>query len=164
MKDLSNQEPVAWRVKWPAIGGGHKWIMVDRPLMEKEGFVNEPLYTTPPAQPAQREWIETACALIKAADDAAADRDYMLDSNDCIRVLRGEWKGEFLNDMPKQPASPAAQPAVPLTDEQIDAIRFSIPTKAVTQRDFEIARSIEAAHGITPPSALPNPPRSGCSR
>jgi len=44
-------------------------------------------------QPAQQEWIETACALIKAADDAAADSDYMLDSNDCIKVLRGQWKG-----------------------------------------------------------------------
>jgi hypothetical protein len=43
----------------------------------------------------------------------------------------------------------AAQPApVPLTDEQINTIRFSIPTKAVTQRDFELARAIEAAHGI----------------
>ena len=41
--------------------------------------------------------------------------------------------------------TPPAQPApVPLTDEQIDAIRFSIPTKAVTQRDFELARAIEA--------------------
>jgi glutaredoxin 3 len=28
----------------------------------------------------QQEWIETACALIKAADDAAHDSDYMLDS------------------------------------------------------------------------------------
>ena len=44
------QEPVAWRVKWPAIGGGHKWLMVDLPLMEKEGFVNEALYTSSPAQ------------------------------------------------------------------------------------------------------------------
>jgi hypothetical protein len=69
--------------------------------------------TTPPAAPVQEpsnynEFVETACALIKAADDAAADRDYMLDSDDCIRVLRGEWKGEVLNDMPKQPAPPAA--------------------------------------------------------
>jgi hypothetical protein len=47
-------------------------------------------------------------------------------------------------------AKAAAQPApVPLTDEEIDAIRFSIPTKAVTQRDFELARAIESAHGIT---------------
>jgi hypothetical protein len=36
----------------------------------------------------------------------------------------------------------------PLTDEQINKIRFDIPTKAVTQRDFELARAIEAAHGI----------------
>jgi len=42
------QEPVAWRVKWPAFGGGYRWLMVDSPLMEKEGFVNEPLYTAPP--------------------------------------------------------------------------------------------------------------------
>jgi hypothetical protein len=46
--------------------------------------------------------------------------------------------------------TPPAQPArVPLTDDQINTIRFSISTKAVTQRDFELARSIEAAHGIT---------------
>jgi hypothetical protein len=56
------------------------------------------------------EWIETACALIKAADDAAADRDYMLDSDDCIAVLRGTWKAPLANDMPKQPAPPT-QPA-----------------------------------------------------
>jgi hypothetical protein len=55
--------------------------------------------------------VETACALIKAADDAAADRDYMLDSDDCIAVLRGTWKAPLANDMPKQP-TPTAQPAV----------------------------------------------------
>lgn len=46
------------------------------------------------------ELIEELCARIKAADDVAADDDYMLDSNDCIAVLRGTW-GE----------SSAAQPA-----------------------------------------------------
>jgi hypothetical protein len=56
------------------------------------------------------EFVETACALIKAADDAAADRDYMLDSDDCIAVLRGTWKAPLANDMPKQP-TPTAQPA-----------------------------------------------------
>lgn len=40
---------------------------------------------------------------------------------------------------------PAAQRQwVGLTDGERDAIRFSIPTKAVTQRDFELARAIEA--------------------
>jgi hypothetical protein len=54
-------------------------------------------------QPAQQEWIETACALIKAADDAAHDSDYMLDSNDCIKVLRGQWNGPLMNDKPAAP-------------------------------------------------------------
>jgi hypothetical protein len=81
-----------------------------------------------PVQPVQEpsnynEFVETACALIKAADDADADRDYMLDSDDCIAVLRGTWKAPLTNDMPKQP-TPTAQPAVPLTDEQKDAARW----------------------------------------
>lgn len=41
-------EPVAWRVRWPKVGGGHAWVMNDAPLMAEHGFVNEPLYTTPP--------------------------------------------------------------------------------------------------------------------
>jgi len=44
--------------------------------------------------------IDSLCALIKAADDACADMDYMLDSNDCISVLRGTWRGPLLNDHP----------------------------------------------------------------
>ena len=32
-----------------------------------------------------------------------------------------------------------------LTDDEIDEIRFRIPTKAVTQRDYEVARAIEQA-------------------
>jgi hypothetical protein len=47
------QEPVAWRVRWPKVGGGHTWVMNDAPLMAEHGFVNEPLYTTPP----QRTWV-----------------------------------------------------------------------------------------------------------
>lgn len=38
---------------------------------------------------AERERI---CAAIKAEDDHCADRDYMLDSDDCIAVARGQWK------------------------------------------------------------------------
>ena len=37
---------------------------------------------------------EAACAEIKAADDKASDNDYMLDSNDCIAVIRGTWQAE----------------------------------------------------------------------
>lgn len=46
--------------------------------------------------------IDDLCTKIKAADDAAADRDYMLDSNDCIAVLRGEWKGPLAMDKPER--------------------------------------------------------------
>ena len=42
------QEPVAWRVRWPKMGGGYAWVMNDAPLMAEHGFINEPLYTTPP--------------------------------------------------------------------------------------------------------------------
>ena len=48
------QEPVAWRVRWPRMGGGYKWIMNDAPLMAEHGFVNEPLYTSPPAS---KPWV-----------------------------------------------------------------------------------------------------------
>lgn len=44
--------------------------------------------------------IEDMCARIKAADDAAADNGYMLDSEDCIAVLRGEWTAPVANDCP----------------------------------------------------------------
>jgi hypothetical protein len=34
---------------------------------------------------------ERMCAAIKAADDKASEGDYMLDSDDCISVVRGTW-------------------------------------------------------------------------
>lgn len=50
---------------------------------------------------AQARWIgwqaaaaaerERLCAAIKAADDKASEGDYMLDSDDCISVIRGTW-------------------------------------------------------------------------
>jgi hypothetical protein len=72
-------------------------------------------------------------------------------SDDLKKHIRAGLKSAFTatGRQSLQDATPPAQPAVPLTDEQIDAVRFSIPTKAVTQRDFELARAIEAAHGIT---------------
>jgi hypothetical protein len=39
---------------------------------------------------AERDRI---CAAIKAADDKANEGDYMLDSDDCISVVRGTWMG-----------------------------------------------------------------------
>ena len=37
---------------------------------------------------------EAACANIKQADDKASEGDYMLDSDDCISVIRGTWRGD----------------------------------------------------------------------
>lgn len=65
--------------------------------------------TTPAQDVTWNEYVETACALIKAADDAAADCDYMLDSDDCIKVLRGQWKAPLANDCPPRPQPAPAQ-------------------------------------------------------
>ena len=35
---------------------------------------------------------ERICAAIKAEDEHCADGDYMMDSDDCIEVVRGTWK------------------------------------------------------------------------
>ena len=57
--EAEKQEPVAWRVRWPKIGGGYAWVMNDAPLMEEHGFVNEPLYTSPPQRhPLTFEQVE----------------------------------------------------------------------------------------------------------
>ena len=64
--------------------------------------------------------IGDLCARIKAADDAAADRDYMLDSNDCIAVLRGEWKGPLTMDKPDR----ASHGQAPADSVQEDAARY----------------------------------------
>jgi hypothetical protein len=39
-------------------------------------------------QASRRAALEEACAAIKAEDDRQSDNDYMLDSDDCIRVIR----------------------------------------------------------------------------
>jgi uncharacterized lipoprotein YajG len=40
------------------------------------------------ARAAREAALEECCAAIKAEDDRMADEDYMLDSDDCIRVIR----------------------------------------------------------------------------
>ncbi len=51
-----------------------------------------------PAEAYERGYMDGAarereriCAAIKAEDDYMVDRDYMLDSDDCIKVARGLW-------------------------------------------------------------------------
>ena len=36
--------------------------------------------------------IERLCTAIKAEDDHCADGDYMMDSDDCISVVKGTWE------------------------------------------------------------------------
>lgn len=68
--------------------------------MGKPMYEVRALYTAPPAAPDSKSdpviwnyFVSVASTLIKAADDAAVENDYMLDSDDCIKVLRGEWTG-----------------------------------------------------------------------
>ncbi len=75
--------------------------------------------------------IDDLCARIKAADDAAADRDYMLDSNDCIAVLRGEWKGTLAMDKPER-ASHGQAPA-----QAAPSYKDSTPDLHVVDSAFE---------------------------
>ena len=61
--------------------------------------VGTKLYATPPTQAAgrvledaARQERERICAAIKAEDDYCVDQgDYMLDSDDCIKIVRSEW-------------------------------------------------------------------------
>ena len=42
---------------------------------------------------------ERICAAIKAEDDYCVDHgDYMLDSDDCIKIVRGEWVRDALSE------------------------------------------------------------------
>jgi len=55
-----------------------------------------------PQAPAGGQWtsVEEICQAIKAADDEASTRDYMLDSDDCISVIRGTWNPHGITAAP----------------------------------------------------------------
>lgn len=60
------------------------------------------VYTAQPAPSGDALQLEREriCAAIKAEDDYCIDQgDYMLDSDDCIKIVRGEWvRPEFAGD------------------------------------------------------------------
>jgi hypothetical protein len=163
------QVPVAYRVKWPAFGGGYKWVMTDKPTMVDAGFVNEALYTTPPAAPVQP--VDLAAAkLVFLPTDHPADKTpieqqkaFVLGWNGALELL--EKQGPIYTTPPAAPA--------PLTDDQIRGLTPKpdgvaegnvrrvevLPGFMGTEFDevdawsmplvLKIARAIEAAHGIT---------------
>lgn len=94
------QEPAGYFVpeSWDQLGKVTEWAQT----IAKHG---QPLYAAPiPQQPATAlDLIDVLCSRIKAADDAMADNDYMLDSDDCIAVIRGTWKPPMLNAHPAAP-------------------------------------------------------------
>jgi hypothetical protein len=89
-----------------------------------------------PAEPA--DLCERICAAIKATDDKSVDEaNYMLDSNDCIAIVREHFA-----------AAPAAPAPEPLSFTHIDGLAaVDFPSKQwnAAQR---FARAIERAHGI----------------
>jgi hypothetical protein len=88
-------EPVAWTHASYLHNhvGGHlvtrQHPSFDVPLITLESAET---YAAALAEKARQEERERLCAAIKAEDDHCADGDYMLDSDDCIAVIRGTWK------------------------------------------------------------------------
>lgn len=103
--DVPLPEPYAWQT----VGGslfGHKPVEEDMPLYDKEqmrqygqacakaardaAFDNAKCssFCAKAVRDAERERL---CSAIKAADDKASEGDYMLDSDDCINVIKGLW-------------------------------------------------------------------------
>jgi hypothetical protein len=119
------QEPVAWMTQARNFVHVMEFTEAEAKLY---GWI--PVYTTPPAaQPAVQE------PLMVDIHPPATQRDrWMYD------------QGRLAERDPRSHPTPPAQPAVPLTDEQIRATALSL------RNDFtweEFARAIEAAHGIT---------------
>jgi hypothetical protein len=72
------------------------------------GMFTQPLYTRPEPEQSLTDELaaerERFCAAIKAADDEASDNDYMLDSDNCISVIRGTWNPQWIaNNIKKKP-------------------------------------------------------------
>ena len=74
----------------------HPWLhstMLVLAADRRPNLRNEtPLLTLAQAEAMVVAERERICAAIKAEDDYMVDRDYMLDSDDCIAVARGQWK------------------------------------------------------------------------
>lgn len=145
LAEIAAQEPVAYQFQTLPDGKWHDFLddWHYRNTVKDGRWPIRALFTAPVAQPANTginplwvathpdnlqqpaepveltEVIEALCARIKAADDAAADRDYMLDSDDCIAVIRGTWKAPLMNDKPVKQGVATEQPAEPMEPQEV---------------------------------------------
>lgn len=75
------------------------------------------MITDKQVEAARIDLCERICAAIKAADDkSSVEADYMLDSNDCIRIVREQFAAEAARepaDYPNPGAHTPLRPAVP---------------------------------------------------
>ena len=99
-----------------------------------------PLYTIPPAaQPAKQKpvaWLGLEPSDMPDGDDPMYDHDFF---------LKGMVRADAI--LRKKNATPPAAQRQPLTEEQIDAVCAPLGFAQLSPR--EVARAIEAAHGIT---------------
>ena len=70
----------------------NKWFLSLPP--ERQAVLREDkwMLANAVAQAATEAERVRICAAIKAEDDHCADGDYMMDSDDCIKVVRGTWQ------------------------------------------------------------------------
>jgi len=106
-----------------------------------------PLYTTPQPAPKQ-EPIPPGYQLVPLEPtDKMVQASLHLDLS-YMPLQEGYDRAAVYKAMLAAAPVQAQEQRKPLTDDEINRIRFAIPTKAVTQRDFELARAIESAHNI----------------
>lgn len=95
----SGDEPIwdaifCWKTAQPGGDAHRKSLAVERAIAETlRAYVDADRAARAPAESVGRDAErERICAAIKAEDDYCVDQgDYMLDSNDCIKIVRGEW-------------------------------------------------------------------------
>ena len=89
-------EPAGFRTRYrsePGMIGHYPWTYADqgRRRVDRPQHESESLFTEEQVRQLLAAERERLCAAIKAADDKASEGDYMLDSDDCISVIRGTW-------------------------------------------------------------------------
>ena len=90
-------EPVGFRSRYrsePGMIGHYPWTYADhrRRKYDRPECEYEDLFTAEQVRAAVVAERERICAAIKAADDKSVDEaGYMLDSTDCISIVRGTW-------------------------------------------------------------------------